>query len=275
MAVYAIGDVQGCNDSLQRLLERIRFDPTEDRLWFCGDLVNRGPDSLGTLRFVRQLGEHAVTVLGNHDLHLIAAARNHGHRRRQDTFDDILAAPDRDELVDWLLHQPLLHHDSSLGYTLVHAGLAPQWDLATANACAREVEGVLSGAHADELLADMYGNEPDLWSDELQGVARWRFIINCFTRLRYVDGDGRLSMKDKGAPGTQAAGLVPWFEHPGRRSKDLHVVFGHWSTLDRRGGDGIYPLDTGCVWGGRLTALQLDEDGGWFYVGCKPAMPYH
>lgn len=275
MAVYAIGDVQGCLDGLQRLLDRIGFDAAEDRLWFCGDLVNRGPASLETLRFVRQLGEQAVTVLGNHDLHLVAAARDPGQRRRQDTFDDILNAPDRDELVDWLLRRPLLHHDASLGYTLVHAGLPPQWDLDTANACAREVEGILAGAHAGELLADMYGNEPDLWSDELSGIARWRYIINCFTRMRYVDAAGRLSMKDKGAPGTQAAGLVPWFEHPQRRSKDLHVIFGHWSTLGRAGGDGIYPLDTGCVWGGRLTALQLDEDGGWFSVGCPPAMPYH
>lgn len=268
MAVYAIGDLQGCHDSLLKLLDRIRYKPDEDRLWFCGDLVNRGPDSLATLRYVKRLGHRAISVLGNHDLHLIAAARDRSKMRKNDTFNDILDAEDGQELVDWLRRRPLLHHDKALGYTLVHAGLSPQWDFDTAKRCAREVELVLASDEHGELLDQMYGDQPDLWDDALSGIARWRYIINCFTRLRFVTADGRVSLKDKGGPGTQGEGLVPWFEHPERRHADLHIIFGHWSTLKRQPGQGIYPLDTGCVWGGRLTALQLDEDGGWFSVGC-------
>lgn len=268
MAVYAIGDVQGCSDSLKRLLERVRFDPAEDELWFCGDLVNRGPDSVEVLRFVRKLGGRAIVVLGNHDLHLIATAHDPAATRASDTFDDVLAAPDASELIDWLKRRPLLHHDGGLGYTLVHAGLAPQWDLATAAACARELEAVLAGDGAGAFLDAMYGDEPDHWDGKLAGADRMRFIVNCFTRLRYVTADGRLALGHKGPPGTQPDGQVPWFEHPDRENADLHIVFGHWSTLERRTRDRIYPLDTGCVWGGRLTALQLDGDGGWFSVEC-------
>lgn len=268
MAVFAIGDVQGCHGSLERLLERIRFDPADDELWFCGDLVNRGPESLEVLRFVRRLGARATTVLGNHDLHLLAAAREPDRQRDGDTFAAVLAAPDRDELLAWLRQRPLLHHDRRLGFAMVHAGLAPQWDLATAAACAREVEAVLAGPGAGALLDAMYGDRPDLWSDDLAGLDRWRFIINCFTRLRFVDSDGRLALAHKGAPETAPPGLVPWFEHPARRSAESHLVFGHWSTLRRDPGNGVYPLDTGCVWGGKLTALRLDGDGGWFSVDC-------
>lgn len=270
MAVFAIGDVQGCYDGLRRLLDRIRFDPIDDELWFCGDLVNRGPASVEVLRFVRDLGERAISVLGNHDLHLIAAARDRAQQRASDTFADVLDAPDADELIDWLQRRPLLHHDRTRGFTLVHAGLAPQWDLATATACAREVEQVLAGAEADAFFAVMYGDQPDLWSDALTGVDRWRFTINCLTRLRFVTTDGRLALAHKGAPETAPAGLVPWFEYAQRRSAELHVIFGHWSTLKRDPGNGVYPLDTGCVWGGRLTALQVDEDGAWFSVDCAP-----
>lgn len=270
MAVYAIGDVQGCRESLERLLERINFDPVEDTLWFCGDLVNRGPDSLGALRFVRKLGDRTISVLGNHDLHLVASARASRPPREKDTFHDVLGAPDADELLDWLRRRPALHHDAELGYTLVHAGLVPQWDLDTAVACARELEAALAADDHAAFIDAMYGDQPDLWDDALTGIDRLRFIVNSFTRLRFVDADGRAVFHYKGAPGTQPAGLMPWFEHPGRRSRDLHIVFGHWSTLDRRGG-GVYPLDSGCVWGGKLTALQLDGDGGWFSVECPQA----
>lgn len=270
MAVFAIGDVQGCYDGLQRLLDRVRFDPADDELWFCGDLVNRGPASLEVLRFVRKLGDRAITVLGNHDLHLVAAARDPSHMRAGDTFAEVLAASDGAELVDWLRRRPLLHHDRRRGFTLVHAGLAPQWDLATATACAREVERVLASDRFGELLDHMYGDLPDRWSDSLEGFDRWRFIINCFTRIRLVTDDGRISLKHKGPPESAPAGLVPWFDAPARRNADLHVIFGHWSTLKRDPGHGIYPLDTGCVWGGRLTALKVDADGGWFSVDCGP-----
>lgn len=268
MATYAIGDVQGCHDALMRLLERVNFDPAEDRLWFCGDLVNRGPQSLESLRWVRELGDRAVTVLGNHDLHLLAAAHGTRPLQSKDTIREILEAPDRDELLDWLRHLPLLHHDEELGFTLVHAGLAPQWDLADAVTCAREVEDALQGEAYPALLDEMYGDTPDLWDEELSGIERWRFAVNCFTRMRYVTRDGRLALAHKGAPGTQPDGQLPWFEHPQRRHAELHIIFGHWSTLDRNPGDGLYPLDTGCVWGGRLTALQVDGDGGWYSIPC-------
>jgi bis(5'-nucleosyl)-tetraphosphatase (symmetrical) len=270
VAVYAIGDVQGCYTELQALLERIDFDPARDRLWFAGDLVNRGPRSLETLRFVRGLGDAALTVLGNHDLHLIAADHDPRYARPQDTLQPILNAPDRDELLAWLRRQPLLHHDAELGFTLIHAGLPPQWDLATAQRCAAEVEAVLRNGHHGEFLSRMYGNEPDLWSEDLAGWDRLRFITNCFTRLRYIDPDGRLNLRDKGAPGSQAAGHLPWFKVPGRASAGLRILFGHWSTLGRVTDEGVFPLDSGCLWGGELTALRL-EDRRRFSLPCQGA----
>lgn len=258
MAVYAIGDIQGCYDELQALLERLDYKPAVDRLWFVGDLVNRGPKSLETLRFVRGLGDTAVTVLGNHDLHLIAFAHGHAPSHDDHTLDAILAAPDRDELIDWLCHRPLLHHDAGLGFTLLHAGLPPQWDLAQAQACAAEVEAVLRGPRLPEFLKDMYGNHPRRWSAELTGHERLRFSINCFTRMRYCDADGRLDLGSKGPPGSQPAGQLPWFRVPGRASRDLNIVFGHWSTLGECNDPGVYPIDSGCLWGGALTALRID-----------------
>ena len=268
MAVYAIGDVQGCFDELQALLELIRFDPDKDRVWFAGDLVNRGPKSLQTLRFIRDLDDSAVSVLGNHDLHLIAAA--HGHLLSNDdhTLDAILTAPDCDELIDWLRQQPLLHHDEALGFTMIHAGLPPQWDLPLAQQCAREVEAVLRSDNLSTFIPHMYGNKPKRWSSELLGWKRLRFIINCFTRLRFCDADGRLKLKYKGAPGSQPAEYRPWFELPERRSRDLKIVFGHWSTLGPRTDAGIYPLDTACLWGGELTALRIDSTPQWFTLPC-------
>jgi bis(5'-nucleosyl)-tetraphosphatase (symmetrical) len=270
MAVFAIGDVQGCYDDLMRLLERIHFDEADDRLWFAGDLVNRGPDSLGVLRFVRKLGKRAVTVLGNHDLHLLAVAAGTAKPRANDTLDDILEAEDRDEYLDWLRHRPLLHHDASLGYTLVHAGLPPQWDLGLARECAQELESALRGPDPAGFFREMYGDEPHRWSDGLKGISRLRFIVNCFTRLRYCSAAGDLELKHKGAPGTQPEGCLPWFEVPDRASAGLHVLFGHWSTLGEVRRHNVYPLDTGCVWGGRLTCLRLDGDGSdsWYCVDC-------
>jgi bis(5'-nucleosyl)-tetraphosphatase (symmetrical) len=259
MAVYAIGDIQGCYDELQALLAQLAFDPAQDRLWFAGDLVNRGPKSLETLRYVRELGDAAVTVLGNHDLHLIAAASGHAPKNDDHTLDAVLTAPDRDELIEWLCHRPLLHHDATLGFTLLHAGLPPQWDLALAQACASEVEAVLRGPRRQEFLERMYGNKPRKWKQDLAGIDRLRFITNCFTRMRFCDKKGRLDLKSKGAPGSQPPGQMPWFSVPGRASRDLNIVFGHWSTLGECNEPGVYPIDTGCLWGGTLTALRIDE----------------
>jgi len=257
MAVYAIGDVQGCFDELRSLLELIDFKPDLDQLWFAGDLVNRGPKSLETLRFIRSL--NAVSVLGNHDLHLLACACIPERRKRKDTLTHILDAPDAAQLLEWLRHQPLLHHDTTLGYTLVHAGLPPQWDLETARACSAEVEQVLRGDGYVEFLNAMYGNKPDVWTPALRGRERLRFITNCFTRLRYCDSSGRLALEEKGPPDSRPKHLKPWFEWKNRKSRDMNIVFGHWSTLGAYDAPGIHALDTGCLWGGQLTALRLDS----------------
>lgn len=231
MAVYAMGDIQGCYAELMALLEKIQFDASADQLWFTGDLVNRGPESLRVLRFVRELNERtpnaAITVLGNHDLHLLAVAAGKSQQHRSDTLDEILDAPDRDILLDWLRHQPLLHHDAALGVTLIHAGLPPQWTLAEAQQYAAEVETVLQSEQHAEFFAHMYGDQPNRWQDDLTGWDRLRFMTNCFTRLRYCDANGRLEMQAKGAPGSQAAGDMPWFEVAGRQSSENQFVFGH------------------------------------------------
>jgi bis(5'-nucleosyl)-tetraphosphatase (symmetrical) len=268
MAVYAIGDIQGCFDELQALLEIIHFSPQHDHLWFAGDLVNRGPKSLETLRFIKGLGKRAISVLGNHDLHLIAAAHGHPIASDDHTLDAILNAPDRDELIDWLRQQPLLHHDAALGYTMVHAGLPPQWDLKLARQCAQEVETMLRGDSVVDFIEHMYGNKPRRWSDKLSGWKRMRFTVNCLTRLRFCDDEGRLKLKYKGPPGSQPAEFHPWFELAERKSCDLNIVFGHWSTLGKRDDPGVFPLDTACLWGGELTALRLDTTPQWFSLPC-------
>lgn len=252
-----IGDVQGCFDALQRLLDQLRYDPASDVLAFAGDLVNRGPESLRTLRFVHGLGERTICVLGNHDLHLLARAHG-GRGGRRDTLDEILEADDREILFDWLRHRPLLHEWP--GWALLHAGLPPQWDLAQARTAAREVEALLRGPEAIRFLSLMYGDEPSRWDARLSGVDRARFIVNAYTRLRYCDASGRFDAKAKGAPGSQPDGLMPWFAVPGRRSRDTELVFGHWSTLGRVHWPEhrVWGLDTGAVWGGRLTALCLE-----------------
>ena len=261
MAIWAIGDLQGCYGPTRRLLDAIGFDPARDRLWFCGDLVNRGGESVQTLRLVHSLREHAVTVLGNHDLSLLAIAERTEAEQRKVNPDlqGVLFADDRDMLLDWLRVQPLVHVDRDLGWLMVHAGLAPKWTTQAAEQHAREVERKLSGSGARKLLRNMYGDRP-AWSPRLAGPDRDRAIINVFTRMRYCSPRGRIAFEEKGAPGTQAPGLYPWFAVPGRAERDLRIVCGHWSTLGLFIGMGIHALDTGAVWGGKLTALQLDAE---------------
>lgn len=258
MAVYAIGDVQGCLDELRQLLDRLHFDPAFDTLWFTGDLVNRGPASAATLRFVRELKDSAITVLGNHDLHLLAIAAGYGHPKRQDTLDDVLSAPDCDELLGWLASRPLLHHDTHLGTTLVHAGIHPHWSLAQAQAYARELEAVLQGPEVSDYFAAMYGNHPERWHDDLIGIDRLRVITNVFTRMRYVDKTGGLNLDQKLGPNQTDSALMPWFEVPDRVMRGQKIIFGHWSTLGLFQNSDYICIDSGCLWGGRLTALRLD-----------------
>lgn len=270
MPTYAIGDIQGCHDQLMQLLEQIHFDPTTDRLWFAGDLVNRGPNSLEVLRFVRNLGERAVTVLGNHDLHLLAVWQDrHHHFKSNDTLLPIIEAPDCDELCNWLRQQPLLHYDAGLDYVMVHAGLPPQWDLVTAQRLAGEVEAVLRGDEFIVFMENMYGNKPKLWAEDLRGWDRLRFAVNCFTRLRFCTAQGELDFHHKGKPGSEENDVMPWFTVPQRQSRNQRILFGHWSTLGFHRGDNVCALDTGCLWGGALTALRL-EDGTPFHRDCPP-----
>jgi bis(5'-nucleosyl)-tetraphosphatase (symmetrical) len=273
MAIYAIGDIQGCDAELGELLEAIGFSADCDRVWFVGDLVNRGPESLRTLRRIRAMGDSATVVLGNHDLHLLAVAHGVSQLRDDDTLDDILAAPDRDSLLDWLLHRPLMHEDAALHLWLVHAGLPPQWDISTARSCAREAERALRKDPAG-LFQIMYGDQPSRWETTLAGAERLRYIVNCFTRLRYVDTAGRLALRAKGSPRkAQAKQLTPWFEAPGARWRGARIVFGHWSTLGFLNTATVVSLDTGCVWGGSLTALALDDpEAGPVQVGCAGIM---
>jgi len=270
MALYAIGDIQGCDAALGRLLHALHFSADRDRLWFVGDLVNRGPKSLASLRRIRALGDAATVVLGNHDLHLLAVALGRSRVRSGDTVDDILRAPDRERLLEWLLTRPLLHEDPSLQTCLVHAGLAPQWDIATARSCAREFECALQ-RDPGAVFEHMYGDEPDRWDESLRGRERLRFIVNCFTRLRYVDTAGRLMLRAKGSPNKpQSRSLIPWFEAPDARWRGTRWVFGHWSTLGYFSNDDVVGLDTGCVWGGCLTGLRLDvPDAPPIQVGCE------
>ena len=262
MAVYAIGDVQGCYDELSRLLEKIRFDSARDTLWFCGDLVNRGGQSLAVLRLVQSFGKSALVVLGNHDLSLLAVAEREEADQAKTNAElrEVLFASDRNTLLDWLRTRPLLHVDRALGFVLVHAGLAPRWTLDRAERVAREVEERLAGEGAKRLLLSMFGNKPDMWNPRLRGTDRLRATINVMTRLRYCDVRGRIAYHEKGTPGTQKPGLYPWFEVPGRIRYELPIVCGHWSTLGRFAGMGVYAIDGGCVWGGELIALRLDGE---------------
>lgn len=259
MARYAIGDIQGCLAPLQALLARLRFSPDRDQLLLAGDLVNRGPDSLEVLRFVRSLGAAACTVLGNHDLHLLAL--HHGAAREPrpgDTLDAILAAPDRDVLLGWLLEQPLAVDDAKHGELLLHAGVIPQWSREDVLENARAAQAALR-ADPPVFFAAMYGNQPALWQDAVTPMDRHRFTVNVLTRLRYCQPDGRIDLKLKGAPGTQPLPWRPWFEHEHRLLRDRRIICGHWSTLGLVNRPGLLALDTGCVWGGSLTAVNLDD----------------
>ncbi|MDS4013925.1 MAG: symmetrical bis(5'-nucleosyl)-tetraphosphatase [Candidatus Accumulibacter sp.] len=265
MATYAVGDIQGCFDAFQRLLEECRFDATVDCLWLVGDLVNRGPRSLDTLRFVRDLGASAITVLGNHDLYLLMAAAGFGRRSKGDTLEAILNAPDRDELLDWLRCQRLCHHAGR--FCLVHAGLLPQWTVAKARALAREVEDVLGGPDYLDFMRNMWGSEPVAWSDDLTGWPRLRVIVNAMTRMRFCSPEGEMEFRTKGEASAAPEGFVPWFEVAGRQSADHVLVTGHWSALGLRMEANLLALDSGCLWGRHLTAVRL-EDRALFQVGC-------
>ncbi len=260
MALYAIGDIQGCYDCFQKLLDRLRFDPAQDELWLVGDLVNRGPHSLKVLRSVRALGSAVTCVLGNHDLHLLAAAA--GRRRNvSPELAQVLKAKDADEHVAWLRRQPLLHYDAERELLLVHAGIPPQWRVKKAIKRGRAISRVLKSRDWRRLLKHMYGDSPNRWSPRLKERDRWRFTINALTRMRFCDAKGRLDFKHDGPPGSQPKQLMPWFDVPSRQSQGTHIVFGHWAALGLLLRSDISAVDTGCVWGRRLTALPLDPPG--------------
>ena len=255
MARYAVGDIQGCLDPLRRLLDKVRFDPARDQLFGVGDLVNRGPDSLATLRWLYELGPAFDSVLGNHDLHLLAVAAGARSTHRKDTLDAILCAPDRDELLDWLRRRPLLLEAGNM--VVVHAGIPPQWSLEEARGHAAEVESALQATPA-ALLGELYGDEPR-WTPELEGPPRWRAIINALTRMRFCTANGTLDLVTKTGPDQAPPGMQPWYAHPGRRTRGVAIAFGHWAALDGADcGPELFPLDTGCVWGRRLRLLDLD-----------------
>ncbi|HEV7985462.1 MAG TPA: symmetrical bis(5'-nucleosyl)-tetraphosphatase [Steroidobacteraceae bacterium] len=257
MARWAVGDIQGCGEELTELIKRVGFKSDRDQIWFVGDLVNRGPESLQVLRLVRSLGDSAVTVLGNHDLHLLAVALVQAKIRKSDTLSAVLAAPDREALLEWLLQRPLVHFAPEAGDLLLHAGVVPQWSVDQTLELAAEVQ---QGLRSDprKFLAAMYGDQPDRWQSSLKGADRLRFTVNVLTRLRFCTPDGRVDLKQSGRPGSAPAPLMPWFKAAHRASTTARIVFGHWSALGFYSGDRVLALDTGCVWGGALTAIDLD-----------------
>lgn len=260
MATYAIGDLQGCYKSFRQLLNEINFNAQRDTLWLVGDLVNRGTGSLDVLRYVADLGDASQSVLGNHDFHLLAVAAGVRKLRGSDTLDELLNAPDAPELLSWLRQQPLLHHDAELGYVMTHAGIPPIWKLSKAKALAGEVEHDLRFQPLANFLKDLFGNEPRLWRDDLQGEERSRAIVNYFTRMRFCKPDGTLDFTNKKQVNHAPKDHEPWFNYPSKVLKDAEMVFGHWAALEGRTGiKHIYALDTGCVWGNHLTAMRLDD----------------
>jgi bis(5'-nucleosyl)-tetraphosphatase (symmetrical) len=257
MATYAIGDVHGCFETLQRLLRRIGYDPGRDRLWFVGDLINRGPGSLAMLRWAAERGERIVAVLGNHDLHLLARAAGVSEAKRRDNLADVLEAPDRDDLLAWLRGRPLIHREGEI--LLVHAGLFPDWTPAEAERLAREVEERLRGEKGTKLLATVDQKTSERWKEGLAGFERARVALAGFARLRTLEADGRMCAEFSGPPALAPKGCRPWYALPGRKSAGATVVFGHWAALGLKVGDGVACLDTGCAWGRELTALRLDD----------------
>ncbi|MFN7095948.1 MAG: symmetrical bis(5'-nucleosyl)-tetraphosphatase [Gammaproteobacteria bacterium] len=272
MSTYAIGDIQGCYYTLIALLEKINFNPRYDTLWFVGDLVNRGKSSLQVLRFVQQLDKRAITVLGNHDLHLLAVHYGTTTHKIYDTIDDVLQAPDREELCHWLRHQPLLHHDEKLNFVLTHAGIHPAWDIRTAQQCAHELEAILQGEQYVEFFHHMYGNQPEHWDTHLHGWERLRFITNVFTRMRLVSEDGKLDLKKKGSPDMAGEHYHPWFEIKPRLARDTRLIFGHWAALECNTGKepNVFAIDSGCIWGNTLTALRLEDLQRFEVAYCEP-----
>lgn len=272
MTLYAVGDLQGCLEPLKCLLKRVDFSPSRDCLWLVGDLVNRGPQSLETLRFVHDLGASGLTVLGNHDLHLLAVAHNIERLKKSDTLQSILDAPDRAELIDWLRRQKLVHHDPERDLTLVHAGIPPQWSVAKALKRAAEVENALrDDASLLPFLDGMYGNQPVKWNKNLHGVERLRVITNYFTRMRFCKADGTVELLAKEGLDKAPAGYAPWFSHPNRKTRGRRLVFGHWAALEGRCDQpDVEALDTGCVWGNALTLMNLDS-GEKLRCACKRA----
>ncbi|MHB0851960.1 symmetrical bis(5'-nucleosyl)-tetraphosphatase [Stutzerimonas nitrititolerans] len=262
MTTYAVGDLQGCLEPLRCLLQRVDFSPSRDCLWLAGDMVNRGPQSLEALRFVRDLGSSAVTVLGNHDLHLLAVAHDIERLKRADTLKPILDAPDRTDLIDWLRQQKLVHHDAERKATMVHAGIPPQWTLEKALRRAAEVEQVLSDdALLLPFLDGMYGNQPAKWDKDLHGVPRLRLITNYFTRMRFCKADGTLNLEAKEGLDSAPAGFAPWFSHPNRKTRGCKIIFGHWAALEGQCEEpNVFALDTGCVWGNSMTLMNLDSE---------------
>ena len=259
MALYCIGDVQGCDDALGRLLDTLDFSPSRDTLFVLGDLVNRGPDSLGVLRRLIGYGDAARCLLGNHDLHLLAVAAGVRKSKRKETLDDILAAPDRDALLDWVRTRSMAFFER--GVLMVHAGVLPQWTWAQTMARAAEVESVLRGPDLADFLRQMYGDDPATWDDQLKGAARLRVIVNALTRLRFCSPEGAMEFATKEGADSAPAGYRPWFDVPGRRTSEVTVAFGHWSTLGWLGRPDVIALDSGCVWGGHLSAIRLDDAG--------------
>ena len=271
MALYAIGDIQGCHAEFCELLDLIGFSPRSDRLWLVGDLVNRGPGSLAVLREVMALGHAAVTVLGNHDFHLLTIAAGHRKPHRGDTLDSVLAAPDRDALIGWLTARPLVVTDG--GIAMVHGGLLPSWTVADAVAFSDEVQAMLASSDAHEFLGVLYGDEPRRWSPDLKGYDRLRAIVNACTRLRFCTADDTMDLAEKRGPEHVPDGFLPWFAHPERRSGSTTLVTGHWSTLDLMLAPNVLMLDSGCLWGGTLTGIRLPDRRVYQVPSRSPIQP--
>lgn len=271
MAVYAIGDVQGCYNELINLLDLVNYDPVGDQVWLAGDLVNRGPNSLDVLRFAKD-SENVKVVLGNHDMHLLAMGADvFKHQHHMDTLQQVIEADDGDEIIHWLRHQPLIHHDPELAFSMLHAGLPAEWSLQQAISYANEVHRVLRSENWRDFFSRMYGNEPNTWDESLTSWDRLRYITNCFTRLRYCHNDGRLALKFKGPPDERPKGQTTWFDMPDRQTQQDKIIFGHWSTLGVGQYGNVFSLDSGAVWGEKLTAVRIDKAPyEWFQIEADP-----